>query len=79
VRKRMGKAAPKVYCIAALTAYDAANRSLAFTGTDKLPAHFAAQVSAVLLVSRLDYNSRRTVEHAKARKPDFNSLRFAKP
>ena len=32
----------------------------------------------VLLILRLDYNARRTVEHAKARKLDFSLLPLAK-
>ena len=82
VRKRMGKDGAEgssLSSFATITGYDAAYRSLACTGVDKLPAHFAAEVPGVLFISRLDYNARQTVEHAKARKLDFNLLRFAKP
>ena len=81
VRKHTGKAAAKGQVssrTATVTAFDAAYCSLAFTGTDKLPAHFSAEVASVLLISRLDYNARKTVEHTKARKLDFNLVRFAK-
>jgi hypothetical protein len=81
VRKRMGKAALKGQVSPESPRSRPTNRlhsSLAFTGTDKLPAHLAAEIPSVLFISRLDHNVRGTVEHAKARKLDFNLLRFAK-
>ena len=53
------------------TAYYAADRSLAFTGTDKLerPPHFCASISRHPIPA---------VEHAKARKLDFSLLPLAK-
>ena len=76
VRKRMGKAAPtgsSRSCITTVTD-DAANGPLAFTGADKLPTHFAAQVCGVLLVPRLDHNAGRAVEDEKSRSSNLVGL-----